>query len=158
MRNEQLTKTGVDLRWHTPEEYKKLSKAQRKELFDWQNSKKGKKAIKKEKDAYMASKSGGRTDLNKLTKKQLVAKVYSMEAGDGQKSGGGGANNGSGDSFTQPLMFTEAQVSALFSASESANANGNQDKNTNDKRTSENGGMNISALQLQSILKRQKRT
>ena len=105
----------------------------------------------------MASKSGGRTDLNKLTKKQLVAKVYSMEAEDGKKSGGGGGNHGSSDSFTQPLMFTEAHVIALLSTSESANVKGNHDKNANDKRTSESGGMNISELQLQSILKRQKR-
>ena len=79
-----------------------------------------------------------------------------MEAEDGQRSGGGGGKHGSGDSFTQPLMFTKAQV--VLSASESANAKVNQERNDNHKRTSESGGMNISALQLQSILKRQKRT
>ena len=105
----------------------------------------------------MSLKNGGCTDLNKLTKKQLVAKVYSLETEDGQRTGGGGGNHDPCGSSTQPLMFTEAQVSALLSASDSSNPKGNQDKNGNDKRTSEGGGMKISALQLQSILKRQKR-
>ena len=157
MRNGQSTKTGVYLRWHTQEEYRKLNKAQRRELWDWQNSKKGQKTIKREKDVYLASKNGGRTELNKLTKKQLVAKAYSLETEGGQRTGGGGSNHEPRGSLTQPLMFTETQVSALLSASESSNPKGNQDKNANDKRTSEDGGMKISALQLQSILKRQKR-
>ena len=33
-----LGKTGVHLRWHTPEEFKRLSKKQKRELFDWRKT------------------------------------------------------------------------------------------------------------------------
>ena len=38
------SKTGVDLRWHTKKEYQKLSKAQKAELYEWQQTKQGQKA------------------------------------------------------------------------------------------------------------------
>ena len=39
------SKTGVDLRWHKPHEYKALSSEQKDELREWQNSNDGKKII-----------------------------------------------------------------------------------------------------------------
>ena len=41
------SKIGVDLRWHSPKEYKLLSKEQRMELYQWQQTKDGKEALKK---------------------------------------------------------------------------------------------------------------
>ena len=57
LRNKSSTKTGVDLRWHKPEEYKKLTKEQRSELYTWQNTKEGKEIISKQKkDARVSNK------------------------------------------------------------------------------------------------------
>ncbi len=42
-------KTGVDLRWHTRQEFRDLSNEQRDELMEWQNTSDGKKAIEKQK-------------------------------------------------------------------------------------------------------------
>jgi hypothetical protein len=35
LRNKSQSKTGVDLRWHKPSEYKQLNKEQRAELYEW---------------------------------------------------------------------------------------------------------------------------
>ena len=39
--------TGVDLRWHTPQEYRALSKEEKDELHQWTQSDAGKEAINK---------------------------------------------------------------------------------------------------------------
>lgn len=35
LQNKSQSRTGVDLRWHKPEEYRKLTKDQRIELYAW---------------------------------------------------------------------------------------------------------------------------
>ena len=56
--------TGVHLRWHSPKEFKQLSKKQKRELFEWRktqesdepgDSKKGKKRAKAQKEAIAAA-------------------------------------------------------------------------------------------------------
>ena len=42
LQNKTNSKTGVDLRWHKPEEYRQLSKDQRNEIYEWQQSNKDK--------------------------------------------------------------------------------------------------------------------
>ena len=39
LKNKSNSKTGVDFRWHTPEEYTKLTKEQHSELYQWQHTK-----------------------------------------------------------------------------------------------------------------------
>ena len=63
------SKTGVDLRWHTKAEYKRLNKAQRQELYQWQQSKDG-----RDSKAKHFSKITGKPK----TKKQLEAQVSSL--------------------------------------------------------------------------------
>ena len=63
------SKTGVDLRWHTKEEYSKLTKEQRAELYQWQQTKNGKEAMDKSR----------RNQNKKMTKKQLKAHIQSLE-------------------------------------------------------------------------------
>ena len=66
--------TGVDLRWHTQEEYKKLSKEQRQELYRWQSTKDGREKIKKDKAA------SGIVSRSAKSRKKLRAKIDSLEA------------------------------------------------------------------------------
>lgn len=51
------SKTGVDLRWYKPEEYKTLSTDAKKELREWQGTNDGKAAIATSKDLYFKNKS-----------------------------------------------------------------------------------------------------
>ena len=50
--------TGVDLRWHTPQEYRLLTKEQKDELHQWQQSAAGKEVINKSREEYMSRKGG----------------------------------------------------------------------------------------------------
>ena len=72
LRGQGSTKTGVDLRWHTVSEYKKLTKEQRKELYEWQQSNAGRAAVK------AAKKKLGSAN-KKITKKQLQSEVASLK-------------------------------------------------------------------------------
>ena len=73
LKNKSASKTGVDLRWHTPDEYRKLSKDQRAELYEWQRSKEGRDVTAKQKKA-----SG--IPVKQSAKKRLRAKVSALEA------------------------------------------------------------------------------
>ena len=64
------SKTGVDLRWHTKDEYSRLTKEQKSELYQWQQTKNGKEAMDKSKRS---------SKRKNLTKKQLKAQVQSLE-------------------------------------------------------------------------------
>ena len=64
------SKTGVDLRWHTKEEYSKLNSEQRQELYKWQQTKDGKAAIEKSKRKESGSES--------KQKKRLKSQVSSL--------------------------------------------------------------------------------
>jgi len=50
--------TGVDLRWHTPQEYRALSKDEKDELHQWQQSAAGKEVISKSREVYLSKKKG----------------------------------------------------------------------------------------------------
>ena len=73
-------KTGVDLRWHKPHEYKALSSEQKDELKEWQNSLDGKKAIADAKESYFKNKKKRKAeqDPNKGGKKQS-ARIAALE-------------------------------------------------------------------------------
>jgi hypothetical protein len=73
LKGQQDSKTGVDLCWHTKDEYKSLTKAQRIELSNWQKSKAGKEAVNKQK---VASGFKGKPS----TKSKLRAKIKALEA------------------------------------------------------------------------------
>jgi hypothetical protein len=73
LQNKSQSRTGVDLRWHNPEEYKKLTKDQRIELYAWQRSKEGSAATQKQK-----AKVGYKGKPN--VKKRLQSKVAKLEA------------------------------------------------------------------------------
>ena len=47
LKNKSNSNTGVDLRWHTLDEYAELNKDQRSELYQWQKTKDGKATIQK---------------------------------------------------------------------------------------------------------------
>jgi len=79
LKNTSDSSTGVDLRWHTPSEYAKLSKSQRSELYEWQQSNEGKKQISNDYAARKNSSSSNSSNSTKLTKKQLIARVKSLE-------------------------------------------------------------------------------
>ena len=48
------SKTGVDLRWHTADEYRKLSKDQKHEIWLWQKTKEGQEARNKSSNGKMS--------------------------------------------------------------------------------------------------------
>ena len=52
--------SGVDLRWHTPNEYRELSKEQKDELHTWQQSTAGKEVISKSKKDYLSKRGKGK--------------------------------------------------------------------------------------------------
>ena len=154
LRNGSSTRTGVDLRWHKPEEYAKLSREQRKELHAWQISKKGKAAIKKEREKYLKTKLGNHSDLATMTKKQMAAHIAAMRAS--AASGGGGAQ---GDSAAAPPtkeeLFTTDQVSAMLAAVTGDGGDSAEKRSSPTPAGNDDGA--ISALQLQQIIKRVKR-
>ena len=73
LKNKSDSKTGVDLRWHTPDEYAKLNKDQKSELYQWQKTKDGKATIQKQKKA-----AGHKPKIS--AKKKLQAKVAALQA------------------------------------------------------------------------------
>ena len=72
LKNQQQSKTGVDFRWHTPAEYRKLNQDQQAELYEWQNTKEGKEAIAKQRKSGEGKKQDG--------KKKLRATINSLKA------------------------------------------------------------------------------
>ena len=72
LRNKQQSKTGVDLRWHKPDEYKTLTKPQRIELYDWQKSKDGRSTTYKQKTS-----AGGKSKQH--AKQKLQATVAALK-------------------------------------------------------------------------------
>ena len=68
--------TGVDLRWHTPKEFKALTKEQKDELTSWQKTDDGKAVLAKSKEDALAKKrkendSGEKGETHKKRKKWL---------------------------------------------------------------------------------------
>ena len=78
-------KTGVDLRWYTVDDYKKLSNDEKDELREWQSSKDGKKTITTAKNNFLAGKrkrSAEKTDTHRKDKKatnKQTARIAALE-------------------------------------------------------------------------------
>ena len=130
LKGQQDSKSGVDLRWHTKEEYKTLSKAQRIELSEWQKSKAGKATINKQK-----SDSGYKP--RQSAKSKLKAKIKALEAQVKQNPA---------DPTDQPdPSVSVAEIQRVFAAVSS------MQRDTSSTSTAE-----ASAHALQSILKRKR--
>ena len=132
------SKTGVDLRWHTKKEYAKLNQDQKRELYEWQQTKDGKAMIEKQKAARKkAIESAGK----QASKKELQARVKSLEA------------------ELEVMQSTETLVSTIASAcSQTSNpppqpAQGNAN---NPSPTDQSNKSQAAALALRSILKRKR--
>ena len=127
--------TGVDLRWHTKEEYSKLSKAQRQELYQWQQSKDGKEAKEK---ALKNSK--------KPTRKQLQAQLNSIQQLIGSKVIANDSENEEGET---------TQLEAIKSCISTAFASIQQEKEKQTQKRKETGDpCSVAAASIQQIIKR----
>ena len=140
LKNASHSNRGVDLRWHTPAEYAKLTKEQRQELYHWHQSKEGKAKIAKE----HASKSSSNQNSNKLTKKQLQARVKALEA----KNASGGSSGGESEGST--IGGLSAVIAETVESEKKASA---KRKVTFDPNSKE-GKYTIAAQKIQKIIKR----
>ena len=81
--NGRGSKTGVELRWHKPNEYKVLTREQKDELREWQISNDGKKAIADAKESYFKNKKKRKANDNSNSegnsKKKYSARIASLE-------------------------------------------------------------------------------
>jgi hypothetical protein len=112
---ESIGKTGVHLRYHTPEEYSQLSKDQKEELYEWR-SKTGNDGTKKRKGKGQGKGSpsndkSGTTQQPTMSKKKIKAAVASAIA-QALKSQDSAANNGK-DEVNKDLV--DAIVSSITS-------------------------------------------
>ena len=94
LKNSQMSKTGVDLRWHTRSEYAQLSQEQKQELYEWQQSntdafEKSREASKKNHAKKVkAGKQGGnqmkklRSEISKLKAANKDLKSKSQESSE----------------------------------------------------------------------------
>ena len=75
--------SGVDLRWHTPSEYRELSKEQKDELFTWQRSAAGKVVMNKSRKEHLKDKGKGKAIATETPKKRKkwVAKYIKTAKG-----------------------------------------------------------------------------
>ena len=148
MRNSGSSKTGVDFRWHTHKEYAKLSKEQKNELREWQNSNEGKAQIDKyhEEKRKRNNDNGKSGKNNNMTRKQLQAKINSLEA-KGSKD----------DDITDEVS---AYVSAAFADLEESETKKQKEKEKQVKFSTimndRNQAFKVASQVVQKIIKRQK--
>lgn len=146
------SKSGVDFRWHTKEEYQKLNKEQRDELFKWQRTKQGKAAMKAGRNNNKGSGGGGgnNNSNNNMTRKQLRAKIASLEQSIDTPEGG----NGGTDDSSEVSGITLEQVKAMIAIATATNNLINKE-DASKKREKIDEDPNVSAaLAIQQILKR----
>ena len=142
------SKTGVDFRWHTQAEYAKLNRAQRDELFRWQRTKQGKAAIK---DARNKDKSAnGSTDVKHMSRRQLRAKIASMEKASKASEGGSDDNVDKPNASSLSLDQVKAMIAIATAASGSADK---EEKNKKRDKTEDDPQV-AAALAIQQIIKR----
>ena len=80
--------TGVDLRWHTPSEFKSLPQEQKDELSSWQKLPDGKQVLRKSRDEHNKSNKrkhdnadkGNKTNANVTKKRKVWLKNYVKKA------------------------------------------------------------------------------
>lgn len=130
------SKTGVDLRWHTKKEYAQLSKEQKDELYQWQQTKQGKKAKadakKKNQDK---TKPGLKAQVASLKKELAAEKDKTVKIKD---------------TDSQETTYTASEVCAMFEANQS-------EKRKRDEEDAATAEAKAASLKLQSILKRHKK-
>ena len=73
--------SGVDLRWHTKKEFYKLTKEQKDELCNWQNTKEGKKAIKEQRSDNDTSNKRKRDNATNESWKKKMKKALKTQSG-----------------------------------------------------------------------------
>ena len=106
--------TGVDLRWHEPEEFKKLTLVQKSELGRWQKTEAGHASIAKSLKKFKSEKHAA-------SKKRKSSEI----SGGGTKrgtTGDGGGDNSEGKRYTKKQYQRAVKVAAVKMASEAANA------------------------------------
>ena len=136
------SKTGVDLRWHTVKEYKALSKAQRRELYQWQQTKNGKAAIEKQK---------AEADEGSSKKRKLTSQVSSLEKKLKTLQGRLDANKNDSEEVASIAAAIAANAPQSSPNSRSSN---NQSTTTNQVKFAE--PYTAAAVAVQKILKRKK--
>jgi hypothetical protein len=67
--------TGVDLRWHTPNEFKALTNEQKQELVTWQKSPDGKTSLKKSREESKSKRKGNHDNSDKKNSPSEAATV-----------------------------------------------------------------------------------
>ena len=81
LKNVSESTTGVDFRWYTKPEYEKLTSEQKRELYQWQQTKDGKAQINKSRNNNNGNNSNNynnnknNNSYEKKTKRQLAAKI-----------------------------------------------------------------------------------
>lgn len=150
------SKTGVDLRWHSKKEYNKLSRAQKKELYEWQQTKDGKKVLA----AAGKGKGGEGGDKNTKEgggkKQKLQARIASLEKE---------LEEVKGDSTPESNVPSIETLQACLAAASALNDNNKVVEEAkaaeSKKRQNENTGSDnfkVAALAIQQIMKRSKAT
>ncbi len=84
-KNGRGSKTGVDLCWHSPEEFKQLSHAEKSELSAWQKSPEGKKKTGSERNKHFSEKKKRRGPSDTKEVKKLKAQVAALQAKQDEK-------------------------------------------------------------------------
>lgn len=120
LQNKSSTKTGVDLRWHTRKEYQALNKAQRAELYEWQQTKQGKKA---KENAMKNNPKGTKTPTGKK-KSGLKARIASLEKELEEKKDEEKSKKVSFDpsSASGEKMYSASEVCAMIEGSAKPNS------------------------------------
>ena len=73
LKGKAQSRTGVDLRWHTPDEYRTLNREQKNKLYEWQKTKEGRNITNKQRFET-------RHKTRPNAKKRLQAKINALEA------------------------------------------------------------------------------
>ena len=138
LKGKAQSQTGVDFRWYKKSEYSKLTPEQKKELYEWQQTKDGKKQCAKDKSGRDKLKEG-----KPPTKKQLYAKIKALEAKQ--------ASNDDPSIEELAAVIAAAKVPA-------AEASPKKPKVTtqDDGRDTKQDPHHVAALTLQKILKRKR--
>ena len=138
-------KSGVEFRWHTKEEYRRLSTEQKKELWQWQNTKAGKNEMKKSR-ASMLGKGGN--------KRGLKSRIASLEKK---------LESNSNEDKTSEEVPSIGQISAVIAATQVLTQNESKSSDQVKSEDSNNGKRKLdiekfkaASLAVQNIMKRHK--
>ena len=139
LQNKSKSRTGVDFTWHKPEDYKKLTPAQKKELYEWQSTKEGQAIVAKQKAA------AGYVNKSQSSNKRLHAKVKALEAQVHEFEG------------SQETIPTDGNLTLSQLESVIASAVNARPQNPPPPLVPRQGSVSSAAVQLQNILRNKKR-